>query len=120
MRIGLAIARADYPAATPPLKPNTPFRDPFMGEDASRISAPKGAYVAATLRNLLLGLFELQKHRDQTQAHTFPGWRRKLTQTHKIQLLIRKTSSADNTPIRPLPQVALQEPRLPSRPAADG
>jgi Enolase, C-terminal TIM barrel domain len=31
MRIGLAIARADYPAATPPLKPNTSrFRDrPF-------------------------------------------------------------------------------------------
>jgi len=28
MRIGLAIARADYPAATPPLMPNiSPFRD---------------------------------------------------------------------------------------------
>jgi len=32
MRIGLAIARADYPAATPPLKPNIlPFWDrPFQ------------------------------------------------------------------------------------------
>ena len=28
MRIGLAIARADHPAATPPLMPNrSPFRD---------------------------------------------------------------------------------------------
>jgi predicted transposase YbfD/YdcC len=67
-------------------------RDVSLGEDASRISGPKGAYVMATLRNLLLGLFELQKHHGQTQARTFPGWRRKLTQTQKIQLLTRKPS----------------------------
>ena len=66
-------------------------RDVSLGEDASRISGPKGAYVMATLRNLLWGLFELQKHPGQTQARTFPGWRRKLTQTQKIQLLTRKT-----------------------------
>ena len=35
MRIGLVIAWADYPAATPPLKPNiSPFRDPFTGATA--------------------------------------------------------------------------------------
>ena len=65
-------------------------RDVSLGEDASRISGPKGAYVMATLRNLLLGLFELQQHHRQTKARTFPGWRRTLTQTKKIQLLIRK------------------------------
>ena len=43
----------------------------------------------ATLRNLLLGLMELQRHRGQTQARTFPGWRRRLTNTQKLQLLIR-------------------------------
>lgn len=64
-------------------------RDVSLGEDASRIAQPKGAYVMATLRNLLLGLMELQKHRGQTQARTFPGWRRKLTNTQKIHLLIR-------------------------------
>ena len=64
-------------------------RDVSLGEDASRIAGPNGAYVMATLRNLLLGLMELQKHRGQTQARTFPGWRRKLTNTQKIQLLIR-------------------------------
>ena len=64
-------------------------RDVSLGEDASRIAGPNGAYVMATLRNLLLGLMELQKHRGQTQARTFPAWRRKLTNTQKIQLIIR-------------------------------
>ena len=65
-------------------------RDVSLGEDASRIGGRKGAFVMATLRNLLLGLFELQKHRGKTKARTFPGWRRKLTHTQKIQLMTRK------------------------------
>ena len=65
-------------------------RDVSLGEDASRISGRTGAYVMATLRNLLLGLFELQKHHGQTLARTFPGWRRKLTHPKKIQLITRK------------------------------
>ena len=38
---------------------------------------------------LLLGLMELQRHRGKTRACTFPGWRRKLTTTQKLQLIIR-------------------------------
>jgi len=64
-------------------------RDVSLGEDASRIAGRSGASVMATLRNLLLGLMELQRHRGQTQARTFPGWRRKLTNTQKLQLIIR-------------------------------
>jgi hypothetical protein len=64
-------------------------RDVSLGEDASRISNRAGAFVMAALRNLLLGLFELQQHRGQTQARTFPGWRRKLTNTPKVQLVIQ-------------------------------
>ena len=64
-------------------------RDVSLGEDASRISGRNGAYLMATLRNLLLGLFELHKHRGKTQARTFPGWRRKLTHTQKFQLITR-------------------------------
>ena len=64
-------------------------RDVSLGEDASRIGGRQGAFVMATLRNLLLGLFELQKHRGKTKARTFPGWRRQLTQSQKIQLLTR-------------------------------
>ena len=64
-------------------------RDVSLGEDASQISGRTRAYVMATLRNLVLGLFELQKHRAKTQARTFPGWRRKLTNPQKIQLITR-------------------------------
>lgn len=64
-------------------------RDVSLGEDASRISGRTGAFVMATLRNLLLGLFELHQHRGKTKARTFPGWRRKLTTTQKVQLLTR-------------------------------
>lgn len=61
-----------------------------LGEDACRIGQRTGAQVMATLRNLVLGLFELQKHRGQTQVRTFPGWRRRLTDTQKLQLVIGK------------------------------
>src|ERR1051325_1340850 len=64
-------------------------RDVSLGEDASRISGRSGAYVMATLRNLLLGLMELHRHRGKTQTHTFPGWRRKLTTTQKMRLITR-------------------------------
>lgn len=65
-------------------------RDVSLGEDASKISGRTRAYAMAALRNLVLGLFELQKHRGKTQARTFPGWRRKLTDSQKIQLITRK------------------------------
>ena len=64
-------------------------RDVSLGEDASRISQRTGAFVMATLRNLLLGLFELQRHRGRTKAGTFPGWRRQLTGTQKCQLITK-------------------------------
>lgn len=62
-------------------------RDVSLGEDASQISGPTAAYAMATLRNLVLGLFELQKHRGKTKVCTFPSWRRKLTQSQILQLL---------------------------------
>jgi hypothetical protein len=62
-------------------------RDVSLGEDASQISGRTGAFVMATLRNLLLGLFELQKHRGQTQEPYFPGWRRSLTSAQKLRLI---------------------------------
>ena len=64
-------------------------RDVSLGEDACRISGRGGSQVMAALRNLLLGLFELQKHRGKTKARTFPGWRRNLTRAQHIQLLTR-------------------------------
>jgi len=64
-------------------------RDVSLGEDASKISGRKAAYAMATLRNLVLGLFELQRHRGKTKARTFPGWREKLTNSQILKLVIK-------------------------------
>lgn len=60
-------------------------RDVTLGEDASRIR--KAAQPMATLRNLVLGLFELQKDREQTDAEYVPQWQRKMTASMAIKLL---------------------------------
>ena len=66
-------------------------RDVTLGEDASRIAKDKGrhgAHVMATLRNLTLGLFELQKHRGKVQGFV-PGWRRQMDGKQALMLLKR-------------------------------
>lgn len=66
-------------------------RDVTLGEDASRIAkAPgrHGAHVMATLRNLVLGLFEWQKDRGEVQGYV-PGWRRKMNGKQAVALLKR-------------------------------
>lgn len=65
-------------------------RDVSLGEDASRISGRSGACAMTTLRNLTLGLFELQKDRDRTRSHYFPQWQRKLTASQSLRLITRK------------------------------
>ena len=62
-------------------------RDVTLGEDASQISGRTGAHAMATLRNLVLGLFELQKHRGQTTAAYLPEWRRELTFSLALKLI---------------------------------
>jgi len=62
-----------------------------LGEDASRIAKAEGrhgAHVMATLRNVVLGLFEWQKHRGEAQGYV-PGWRRKMTGKRAVTLLER-------------------------------
>ena len=44
----------------------------------------------ATLRNLVLGLYELQKERDKTKESYFAGWRRTLSNAQIIRLITRK------------------------------
>lgn len=62
-------------------------RDVTLGEDASQISGRAGAHAMATLRNLILGLFELQKQRGQTTAAYLPGWARKMTMSLALKLI---------------------------------
>lgn len=66
-------------------------RDVTLGEDASRIAKAEGrhgAHVMATLRNMVLGLFEWQKHRGEVQGYV-PGWRRKMNGKQAVTLLKR-------------------------------
>lgn len=62
-------------------------RDVSLGEDASQISGRKAAQAMATLRNLVLGLFELQKDQGKTQAAHLPSWQRKMTASAALQLI---------------------------------
>jgi predicted transposase YbfD/YdcC len=64
-------------------------RDVTLGEDASQISGRSGAQVMASLRNLVLGLYELQKQRGKTQADYLPEWQRKLSPTRAFQLITK-------------------------------
>lgn len=66
-------------------------RDVTLGEDASRIAkgdGRHGAHVMATLRNLVLGLFECQKNRGEVRGYV-PGWRRKMDGKQAVALLKR-------------------------------
>lgn len=65
-------------------------RDVTLGEDASQISGRTRPYVMATLRNLVLGLYELQKDRGQTKSAYLPNWLKGMTQSHALQLITRR------------------------------
>ena len=62
-------------------------RDVSMGEDASGISKRSQAHMMASLRNLTLGLFERQKHKNKD---SFPSWRRKMTSSQALRLINSK------------------------------
>lgn len=62
-------------------------RDVSMGEDASGISKRPQAHMMASLRNLVLGLFERQKHNNKD---SFPSWRRKMTPAQALRLIRSK------------------------------
>jgi predicted transposase YbfD/YdcC len=64
-------------------------RDVSLGEDASQISGRHAAHAMATLRNLVLGLFELQKDQDKANAPNLPGWQRKMTASAALQLITK-------------------------------
>lgn len=64
-------------------------RDVTLGEDASLVSGRSAAHAMATLRNLVLGLFELQKEKGKTKAQHVPSWRRRMSATRAIQLITK-------------------------------
>jgi len=49
-------------------------RDVTLGEDACRVANRCGAEVLASLRNLALGIYELQRARENTKVDTLASW----------------------------------------------
>ena len=49
-------------------------RDVTLGEDACRTAHRQGAAVLASLRNLAIGVYELQREREGTAADTLKSW----------------------------------------------
>jgi hypothetical protein len=60
-------------------------RDVSLGEDACRVR--QGAQPLTTLRNLVLGLFELRERRRPDKANSVPSWQRRMTASQAIKLL---------------------------------
>jgi hypothetical protein len=64
-------------------------RDNTFGEDACQTSHRKGAQILAALRNLAIGLYELEKESDQPQVNQFKSWCRKMTASKALKLVLR-------------------------------
>lgn len=64
-------------------------RDNTFGEDASQTSHRRGAQILAALRNLAIGLYELEKERGQTRVNEFKSWCRKMTASTALKLILR-------------------------------
>lgn len=62
-------------------------RDVSLGEDASRVAKRGPTQILAALRNLALGIYELEKEHGQTQIKEFKAWSRRLTGSKALGLL---------------------------------
>ena len=64
-------------------------RDVTLGEDANRTANRNGAAVLASLRNLAIGIYELQKERQRTRADSLNSWCKQQTFTTVWPILNR-------------------------------
>ena len=62
-------------------------RDVSFGEDACRVAQRAAAHVLATLRNLAIGLYEIQYSRGRVEANGCKSWCRRLTVAAALKLL---------------------------------
>ena len=62
-------------------------RDVSFGEDACRVAQPSAAHALATLRNLAIGLYEIQLSRDRVEANGCKSWCRRMTVAVALKLL---------------------------------
>lgn len=62
-------------------------RDVSFGEDACRTAERSAAHALTTLRNLAIGLFEIQRWRGLTDTNNCKSWRRRMTASTALKLL---------------------------------
>ena len=62
-------------------------RDVSFGEDACRIAQRSAAHALATLRNLAIGLYEIQRSRDRVNAAGLKSWSRSMTVATALGML---------------------------------
>ena len=62
-------------------------RDVSFGEDACRVAQRSAAHVLATLRNLAIGLFEIQRSRNRVEANGLKSWCRRMTVATALEML---------------------------------
>lgn len=64
-------------------------RDHTFGEDACQTSQRGAVQVLAALRNLAIGLYELEKERGRTRVNEFKSWCRRMTASQALKLILR-------------------------------
>jgi hypothetical protein len=64
-------------------------RDHTFGEDACQTSKRGAVQVLAALRNLAIGLYELEKERGRTPVNQFKSWHRQMTASQALKLILR-------------------------------
>jgi predicted transposase YbfD/YdcC len=86
-------------------------RDVSFGEDACRVANRPAAHALATLRNLAIGLFEIQSARNRVDTNGLKSWCRRMVYPAPACQTTRRavTPNGDSLPIR--------QPRLLPRPA---
>ena len=70
-------------------------RDVTLGEDACRTQARPAAAVLASLRNLAIGVFELERERQRTQVDTLKSWCQQQTFATVWPILQRQLGAVD-------------------------
>lgn len=65
-------------------------RDVSFGEDACRIRHPTAARNMVSLRNLTIGLYNLEKHRGKTKAPSLPSWSRSMRDAQALRHILRR------------------------------
>ena len=64
-------------------------RDVSLREDACRVARPKAARNMVTLRNFVIGLYNLLLLRKKTNAPSLPSWQRSMTVSQALKHVLR-------------------------------